>query len=226
VKLASKAFEDRVLNDLLPAFCNARGWGLEGFRREWDRIGDRDAEDFLRGLDAGLVEHVGRGLYRAPRSTASEQFFWSGRVNVEPRPVTLWAEPIITVAVLTRLHFDLGWPKHRLGTQSPGWAFDVTAYQPPDLDSEHIACEVKKSPSELEQLVAFMARFGRNQPSDELRGPKLNAYRKVRSLRLRRTPLVWAVGPNKSHVFRMAYNGELVIFKPTSNQELRYLDCN
>jgi hypothetical protein len=170
--------------------------GIGRFRKQWDRIGDRDAEDFLRGLDAGLVEHVGRGLYQAPQSKASEQFFWSGRVNIEPRTITLWAEPIITVAVLTRLHFDLGWPKHLLGTQSPDWAFDATAYQSSNLDNEHIACEVKKSDSELEQLVAFMTHFGSNQPSDELRGPKLGAYRKVRGLRLRRAPLFWAVGRN------------------------------
>ena len=55
------------------------------------------------------------------------------------------------------LRFDLGWPKHLLGTQSPGWAFDVTAYQPLDLKNEHIACEVKKSVSEVHQLVALMA---------------------------------------------------------------------
>jgi hypothetical protein len=220
-----KAFEDRVLNDLLPAFCNARGWGLEGFRREWDRIGDRDAEDFLRGLDAGLVDHCGRGLYRASRSTASEQFFWQGRVNVEPRTITLWAEPIITVAVLARLHFDLGWPKHLLGTQSPGWAFDVTAYQPRDLKNEHIACEVKKSDSELERLVAFMTDLGRNQTSDEHRGSRLNACRKVEGLRLRRAPLFWAVGPSVSHVFRVAYDDDRVMLEPTSNQDLKYVDC-
>jgi hypothetical protein len=219
-----KAFEDRVLNDLLPAFCNARGWGLEGFRREWDRIGDRDAEDFLRGLDAGLVDHRERGLYRAPRSTASEQFFWQGRVNVVPRTITLWAEPIITVAVLARLHFDLGWPKHLLGTQSPGWAFDVTAYQPLDLKNEHIACEVKKSVSEVHQLVELMVHFGQNQPAGELGGPKKNAYRKVKALRERRPPLFWAVGPNESHVFRMDYDRERVMFEQTSGQELRYVD--
>jgi len=222
--MGSKAFEDRILNDLLPAFCNGREFGLEGFRKEWDRIGDREAEDFLRGLDAGLVDHRGRGLYRAPRGTASEQFFWQGRVNVVPRTITLWAEPIITVAVLARLHFDLGWPKHLLGTQSPGWAFDVTAYLPSDSTSEYIACEVKKSVSEVHQLVEFMVHFGQNQPAGEFGGRKENAYRKVKALRKRRPPLFWAVGPNESHVFRMDYDPERVMFKETSDEELRYVD--
>src|SRR5690349_9926108 len=106
----SAAFEDRILNELLPIFCNdsSRGWGCDGFRNEWHKVSEVDAQDFLRGLDNGLVEHVGRGLYRAPKSLASEQFFWSGRKNTHPRLVTLWIEPIITVAVLSRLHFDLG----------------------------------------------------------------------------------------------------------------------
>jgi hypothetical protein len=220
--MGSRAFEDRVLNDLLPALCNAREFGSEGFRREWDRIGDKDAEDFLRGIDAGLVEHVERGLYRAPRSAASEQFFWQGRVKVVPRTITLWAEPIITVAVLARLHFDLGWPKHLLGTQSLDWAFDVIAYQSPDPGREHIACEVKKSDSELDRLVTFMEYFGKNEPPAERRGPKWNACQKIRSLRSSQAPLFWAVGPNVNHVFRVRYDGELVLFKPTSSQELRW----
>jgi hypothetical protein len=138
----------------------------------------------------------------------------------------LWAEPIITVAVLARLHFDLGWPRHLIGTQSPDWAFDVTAYQTSDLDNEHIACEVKKSDSESKQLVAFMTDLGRNQASDDHRGSKLNAYRKVQSLRLRRAPLFWAVGPNVSHVFRVAYDDDFLMLKPTSNLDLKYVDCS
>ena len=221
-----KAFEDRVLSHLLPEFCNdpSRGWGPDGFRGDWGRISDKDAEDFLRGLDSGLVEHVGRGLYRAPRSSASEQFFWTGPRNVEPRPITLWVEPFITVAVLARLHLDLGWPKHLIGTQSKDWAFDVIAYKENNSDSEHIACEVKKSAAELEQLVALMIDLGRNPNADEGRGPKLNAYQKVRGLRARRAPLFWAVGPNtESIAFRVAYgDGDLVTFEQTADLNLKY----
>ncbi len=199
-------------------------FGTEGFRSEWGRIGDRDAEDFLRELDAGLVDHCERGLYKAAQSKAKEQFFWQGRVKVVPRPITLWAEPIITVAVLARLHFDFGWPKHLLGTQSPGWAFDVTAYRARDLENEYIACEVKKSDSELVRLVMFMKELGENLSPDKLHGPKLNAYRKVQGLRLRRAPLFWAVGPNASHVFRVDYDDDLLTLERTSNLDLKYVD--
>jgi hypothetical protein len=110
------------------------------------------------------------------------------------------------------------------GYQSPGWAFDVTAYQPPDLKNEHIACEVKKSVFEVDQLVALMAHFGQNQPTGELGGHKKNAHRKVQALRERRPPLFWAVGPDVSQVFRVTYDDELVMLKPTSSEELRYVE--
>ena len=65
---------------LLPTFCNdpSRGRGCEGFKEDWTKVTEKDAADFLSALDAGLIEHVGRGLYRAPKSHASEQFFWEG----------------------------------------------------------------------------------------------------------------------------------------------------
>ena len=127
---AAQTFRNRVLNDLLPTYCNdpSRLWDVAGFKQDWDKIGEIDAADFLRGVDGELVKHEGRGLYRAPRSTAREQFFWPGVKKKTPRPITLWVEPIITVAVLARLHFDLGWPKELIGTQSKDWAFDVTTY--------------------------------------------------------------------------------------------------
>eukprot|EP01036_Dinobryon_divergens_P060106 gene60106-80160_t len=87
--MALKAFEDRILTDLLPTFCDdpKRASGSDGFRRDWERVSEADAEDFLRGIDNGLVKHVKRGLYRAARSCASEQFFWEGLKSVEPRPI-------------------------------------------------------------------------------------------------------------------------------------------
>src|SRR5712664_1953376 len=51
--------------------------------------------------------------------------------------VTIWVEPIITVAVLSRLHFKWGWPKELIGTQSQKWEFDVTAYRASDLSNEY-----------------------------------------------------------------------------------------
>lgn len=124
-------FQSRILNEFLPEFCNdpTRAYGPDGFKPDWYKVSDVDAADFLRGIDSGLVEHVERGLYKAQCSVAREQFFWSGLKRKLPRPITLWVEPIISVAVLARLHFELGWPKTLLGTQTKnGWTFDVAAY--------------------------------------------------------------------------------------------------
>lgn len=197
---------------LLPEFCNdpTRNHPLSAFRPASLQVSDRDAVDFVRAWDAGLVEHQGRGLYRAPRSAASEQFFWHGPKRDEGRTLTLWLEPIITVAALGRLHLDFGWPRRLLGTQSSDYAFDITAFDPA-VTREELVGEVKKTEIEVNQLVSFMREFGASGPLPlaalNLKGKALNAYRKVQALSARRVPLFWAVGPNgMNRVFAVEYD--------------------
>jgi hypothetical protein len=226
-----QAFKDRIMGDLLPMFCNdpSRAWGCEGFKEDWRKVTERDAADFLLALDAGLIAHQGRGLYRAPRSLASEQFFWSGSKSVSPRPVSLWVEPIITVAALSRLHFKWGWPRELIGTQSRKWEFDVTAYRSADLSNEYLACEVKKTLREQNELIELMQRFSIDPyPGDALASSKeKNAYRKLKGLHARRAAIFWAAGPDgTSEVFRVTYNnGDKVVLEPACEDALTYPDA-
>jgi hypothetical protein len=223
-----QAFKNRVVGDLLPTFCDdpSRGWGCGGFKEDWKNVTEKDAADFLLALDAGLIEHQGRGLYRAPRSQAGERFFWSGKKGVLPRPVTLWVEPVITVAALSRLHFNWGWPKELIGTQSRKWEFDVTAYRSSDLSNEYVACEVKKTVAEQDQLVELMQRFStdRNAGDALMSSREKNAFRKLKGLQARRASIFWALGPNGTNkVYRMTYtDGGAVIFKSASDEALTY----
>lgn len=225
--MASELFIRRVLDHLLPEFCNdpTRGWGTQGFKARWDKVADIDGDDFLRALDAGLVRHVGRGQYRAARSAASEQFFWEGAKSVDPRPLTIWLEPVITVAVLGRLHFELGWPDGLIGAQSPDWAFDVVAYLAEGVGDEHIACEVKKTTGEVDQLISLMATYGEASDHSVPSGSKgRNAWKKVEALRRRRPPMFWAVGPGGYNAaFRITYGeGGRVTFAPCHLADLRF----
>jgi hypothetical protein len=226
------SFKNRVLDDLLPKFCDdpSRGWGSAGFKQpDWSNVSKVDAKDFLRALDANLVEHVGRGQYLAPRSGAKEQFFSSGSTHVTPRPFSLWMEPIITVAGLARLHFEYGWPSECLGMQPRGYAFDLVAYNRLDRVNEHVACEVKKSTRELDQLVRLMQQFAANnvQSDASISGPEKNAFPKLKALRDRKVPVFWALGPGgASYVFRMVYGeGGLVTFNPASEHDLRFREA-
>ena len=63
---------------------------------------EEDARFFLMAIDSSLIEHLGHGRYRAALSSGFEQFFWEGQRVLEPRPFTLWLEPVITVAGLVR----------------------------------------------------------------------------------------------------------------------------
>lgn len=223
-----KALKDRVWNDLLPTFCDdpSRGWGRDGFKADWGKLSDQDAIDFLRALDAGLVEHQGRGLYRAPMSKASEQFFWSGSKKKIPRPITIWIEPIITVAMISRLHFNYRWPIHLIGAQSIDWAFDIVCYRESDFNSQYIACEVKKTSSELDRLIKIMHSLTINGVASEfdLSPVERNAFRKNQDLKKRRAPIFCGVGPNgMTVVFRVEYaESGAMKFVSASDNELRF----
>ncbi len=80
---------------------------------------EEDARYFVMAWDEGFLEHVGSGRYVAPRNAACEKFFNAGAAAVVPRNFTLAQEALITVGVLARLHFEFGWPRDLLGTQSP-----------------------------------------------------------------------------------------------------------
>lgn len=213
--MASEAFKERVLNDLLPAFCNdpARNYDIAGFKSNFGDVHYADAEAFLRAFDARLVQLDGN-MYRAPRSSAREQLFWEGTKKKIPRSIKIWAEPIITIGTLARLHFDFGWPKELLGTQSKDYAFDLVAYLPSDLANEYIACEVKKSARELSSLIERMNTFGASPARLPANDKEKNAHQKVVGLRSRKAPLFWAVGPGHSgSTFRVSYkdDGEVIL---------------
>ncbi len=219
-------FETRVLTELVPQFCNhpSRAWGCEGFQNNCDQIDSHDASDFLEGLDTGVVEHIGRGQYLAPRSCAKEQFFNSGLKSVQPRRVHLAIEAIITVAALSRLHNRFGWPRVLLGTQSKNWEFDVVAHLPTDLSGEYIAGEVKKTVRELDTLLELMERFGERADDSASSPTEVNAYNKIQGLRARRAPFFWGIGPAESgHLFRVTYRSKgRVSFERTTIEELAY----
>ena len=222
-----ESFRARIMDELLPEICDYPDspWRREGFREDWSKIHELDALDFIRGMDAEILRPLGKGAYRAPKSLASEYFFWEGSKDVSPRPLTLWIEPIITVAVLARLHLDLRWPKNLIGTQSLNWEFDVTAYPTLGSTSEFISCEVKKTISELEYLVAEMINLAANdaKESEVTSQKQLNAYRNLDGLRSRQAPFFWAVGPGgANHVFRMNYDAGKVRFEQAELDVLAY----
>ena len=170
------------------------------------------------------MTHVERGLYRALKSSAGEQFFWSGSKHAAPRPFTLWLEPIITVAALGRLHWDHYWPIDLIGTQSSDWAFDLVAYRRGSMN-EYIAGEVKKSEIELERLIDLMKRLGRSPDAPVPKaGRERNAYKKVEALRSRKSPIFWAVGPaGYNHVFSVAYGADSIVeLIPAGVEELKF----
>lgn len=201
-------FKSRLPNAWLIPFCHARGYSHDGFDGEAvGKLSAADAHDFMQAIDLGLVAHRG-GFFSAPRSKAKEQIFWQGPRDSVPRKVTLWLEPIITIAGLLRLHRDFNWPSEQLGLQSRTWAFDLVAYDA-TLESEAIACEVKKTEHEIEMLLYFMHRHldtpARAEP--RLKAAERNAFKKVLALRESACTVFWALGPDRyGHVFNVSRN--------------------
>ena len=204
-------FWHRLKTDWLPAYCNdpARRYDIAGFRADAKKVADIDARDFMRALDHNVVTVDSGGRFRMPRSSANEVIFWELSPTVSPRPISLWIEPVITIAAVARLDLDYGWPVDCLGMQSIEWAFDLTAFKPNDLEHEFIAGEVKASTRELDRFLAHFQECcaaGDHDCANTKPGRK-NAHRKWLGLRRCRAPLFWTIGPGSdSRLFEVLYH--------------------
>lgn len=137
-------FRARLLDEWLLPLYAARGLPHTGFvDKGIERLREADARDFLFAVDNALVHHRD-GIFTAACSKAKEQIFSHGNRNSVPRTIHLWLEPIITIAALSRLVRDFGWPVHRVGMQSRSWAFDLVGYAE-DQETELLVCEVKNT---------------------------------------------------------------------------------
>ena len=189
--------KNRLSSEWLIPFCNARGFTHDGFNdNSIEKLCSADAQDFMQAIDSGLVIHD-KGVFTAACSKAKEQIFWQGARSSVPRKVTLWLEPIITIAGLMRLHRDFGWDAKRLGMQSQTWAFDLVGYQE-DLTTEFLVCEAKKTEHEIDKLLGFMEKHAGTpaEAESELKGAERNAFKKVLALRQSKCSVFWALGPN------------------------------
>lgn len=204
-------FNAKLYADWLPAFCNdpRRRLDPSGFRAESVRVTALDAENVLRAFDAGVVADSGGGRFRCPASKAFEQFFWTGPKRVHPRPLTLWMEPVITVATVGRLNLEFGWATPQIGMQSADWAFDLMVYGAQNSDQVVLAGEVKKSIAEVDHLRADMRAYSAQKATAPFsRSPRhINSYRKWAALRAVRAPFFFAVGPGGySHALRVDHS--------------------
>lgn len=207
---ALNEFRTRLSNEWLIPFCNARGYTHDGFDgNSIEKLSSIDAQDFMQTIDSGLVIHD-KGIFSAACSKAKEQLFWQGARSSIPRKVTLWLEPIITIAGLMRLHRDFGWDANRLGMQSQNWAFDLVGYHE-DLTTELLVCEVKKTEREVDKLLEMMEKHAGTpaEAESEFTGAERNAFKKVLALRQSKCFLFWALGPNRyGHVFKVKRNDD------------------
>lgn len=206
-----REFWHRLKREWLPAYCNdpARRYDMAGFRADAKQVTDIDARDFLRALDHNVVCVDIGGRFRMPRSNVNEVIFWEHSTKISPRPISLWIEPIITIAAMARLHLDHGWPVECLGMQSEKWEFDLMAFRPDDLEHEFIAGEVKATSKELNKFLGRLQECCASGEHD-CGGAKIdkeNAHKKWLGLKRCHAPLFWALGPGgDSRIFRVLYN--------------------
>ena len=222
---AQTEFRHRLLSEWLPTYCDDpnRNYPKEGFKSDSIKVTSRDVHDFMRAIDNDIVTDIGGGRYRMPQSKAIEVIFWEGSVAKTPRPITLWLEPIITIAAIARLHLDYGWPKDCLGTQSEKWEFDVIAFKPQNLQNEYIAGEVKKSSKELDELLINLRKSCAEGDLDLSTATpvRINAHKKWLGLRRCQAPFFWAIGPGgDSRLFEVFYSsaGDITLNATTDDR--------
>ncbi len=218
----------RRLEEWLLAYCNdpKRRYAPEGFSIGSKTVTDLDARDFLRAIDRKVVSFDAGGRFWMPQSKTHEVLFWEHSTLINPRPITLWLEPIITIAAVARRHLDYGWPAECLGMQSEDSAFDITAFKPGLFKNEYIAGEIKDSSKQLDRLLAHMNQCcAEGDVRCSAPGARKNAHRKVTGLRRCGAPLFWALGPGgDSKVFDVSYSdGGVISLNQTSEEKLRFV---
>jgi hypothetical protein len=215
-------FRRRIEDDWLVTYCSApdRQYDPAGFQPASIKVDPIDAEDCMQALDSGVVFSVGPGKFRAAKSSAIEVLFWEGRKSVSPRKITLWLEPVITFGALWRLYHEYNWPKGHLGTQSPGWGFDVVAFQSEFDDGPYLLGEVKKTSAELEALRCDLLALSAGADPATIR---MNSVRKWDELKNGYARVLWLVGPERlHHVFTVVRVGGTVRIEVADTSELRY----
>jgi hypothetical protein len=215
-----KQFVDVLKWELIPSFCSRsdRNMMREGFScGNLKNLHEKDMENFLRGWKEKLFRDLDGGLYEAPRGGSKEQFFWSGLRANSPRTFSLWLEPVIALGVLARMYLDFKWPRELIGSQTkPAYAFDVFGCKSPENDQPLlIACEVKKSRKEIDDLVTHMHEIGLTPAltKESLPGSTAkNAFMKVKALRANQAGTFWAVGPGQyERIFCVNYRREGIV---------------
>lgn len=226
---AMDTFKKRLFRDWLPAYCNDlnRQYSLEGFVEDSiSALSPVDARDFMRALDRQLLVCDDGGRFTAPLSKATEVIFWEHERNTVPRKITLWLEPVITIACVARLHLDFGWPLEMIGMQSDGYAFDVATYPSGCLDQMMIAGEVKKTTKELNSLISKLSLCCAEGEHDHCLnlGSRKNAHKKWVGLNRFRGSIFWAVGPGADNrVFRVIFRDEhAVALEPAALTDLQF----
>lgn len=215
-------FRRRIEEDWLIAYCTApdRQYDPAGFQPASIKVNPADAEDCIQAVDSGVIFSVSPGKYRAAKSSAIELLFWEGRKSITPRRITLWLEPVITFGALWRLHHIYNWPKQQLGTQSPGWGFDVVAFQAELDDQPYLLGEVKKTSTELEALRCDLLALSDGADPASIR---VNSLRKWEELKKGSARVLWLVGPGRlHHVFSVVRAGGTVRIELADTGELCY----
>ncbi len=223
------AFDEILENFLIPEYRQGAFFksAFAEFRETKRQFGQEDARNFVLGWEAGLIKHIGGGKYKGVRNGPAEKFFNADKKTIVPRTFALAQESVITDAVLARLHFEFGWPKELLGTQSVDSAFDAVTFLP-GASNEYIACEVKRTSNGIDKMIREMQTFCdpsyRLDHDSSVKEAHKNALRKVHGLRRRRARVFWAVGPyGSSKVFSVSYlqDGSIVL-SPESEATLAY----
>ncbi|MGU3575653.1 hypothetical protein ACLBWZ_08970 [Brucellaceae bacterium C25G] len=212
---------NRLINTtLIPQYCEHPTMGMtpHGFKNDIAKLSTIDIALFLQAWDSGIIQYAGKGSYHLGQSSAVEKFFWEGPKVSEIRSFSLWAEPIITAGVLARLHLELRWPINLIGSQSKGnWAYDAVAFKQTTASNYCILCEVKKTSREVDRLSEYMNEYLAIPPMDEsnIRGARLNAYRKVKALRENPSEFLWIAGPGRYDlIYRVTLNGHQISLNP------------
>lgn len=111
----------RIETAYVTKWCSARGMDAKAFRPEYSFLTPEIAEWFLRGVDEEVVVAAARGGFQLPDGSKSGMFEHGPR-KAMPQATRLYAEGLIEVAAVAKLHLRDHWRTEYLSFQSPRYA--------------------------------------------------------------------------------------------------------
>ena len=211
-----------LLHDQMAAYVRSKGRDHK-MRYRLDlgnlgKIGDGDAQRFLRSLELGLVRPRDDGDFEVVGGRRKLRVFSYGRQRAGAQRISASVVPIVTIGALSWLHVEMGGPEELMVPVPRRGAFDLSCRKPGSA-TWFLHCEVGATAGEVNRMVDFLV----NHAAGPTSRPKTPWMKKAEAMWREPSALFCTLVPNAHcRVFRLGEGAESLVLSEGQVEDLRY----